>query len=400
MFKTVVLFDHAAWRNQLLPLSATRPVGNLRVGICTLDKKWELLLGCPVTYATVPYLQSFEQDQSTLPKDLLIIKANVLPSRELLDELVLLQSDEVLMDVAGWVAFRSEGIPIDLDHFFTERKQKFVQQSISSIEHPEDIFVKNKEQLLFDFELLTAGRRSQEISTSNQLLGSWIFVEEGAKVEGSFLNSLEGPIYIGKNTIVEEGSFIRGYVAIGDHARVKMGSKIYPNVSIGPHSTVSGELNNTVIWGYSAKGHEGYLGCAVLGAYCNIGAGSSNSNLKNNWKTVSMYAYSSGHYRDTQLAKCGMIMGDLAMLGINSAVSTGTVIGVGAQVATSQIISKFVPDFMWMTDEVKQSYEYERFMDMLVRRNLVANLAKSENIAIFEYIYKQTQRLRDEVINT
>ncbi len=400
MFKRVVLFDRADWRNQLLPLSATRPVGNLRVGICTLNEKWELIFGCPVTYTTATYLQSFEQNLVDLPTDLLVIKAQVLPSPALQEELLQLQLGEVLMDEHGWIAFRTESMPEELDSWIAKFTTKLVKFPVSTIEYPEDIFLKNQEQLLFDFELLTRGRQSQQLSDTNQVLGSWIFVEEGAQVEGAFLNSLAGPIYIGKNAVVEEGSFIRGYVAVGEHARVKMGSKIYPNVSIGPYSTVSGELNNSVIWGYSAKGHEGYLGCSVLGAHCNIGAGSSNSNLKNNWKTVAMYDYSSSSYRDTQLIKCGMVMGDLAMLGINSSVSTGTVIGVGAQVATSKIVSKLVPDFMWLTDEVEQSYEYSRFVEMLARRNLFANLTKSENIAIFEYIYKQTQRHRDEVINT
>src|SRR5690606_606061 len=179
------------------------------------------------------------------------------------------------------------------------------------------------------------------------------------------------PIYISNNAQLEQGCHLRGPIAIGEGARVKMGAKLYPNVSIGPKSTVSGEVNNTVMWANSAKGHDGYLGCAVIGEGCNIGAGTSNSNLLNNWKTIKLYDYKFNNWRKTNRYKVGVFMGDFAMCGINSSISTGAVIGVGVQVATSNIIPKFVRDFSWLTDAKHETYVWNKFENMLKERAIV-----------------------------
>ncbi|MGV6946418.1 putative sugar nucleotidyl transferase [Sphingobacterium kyonggiense] len=399
MSLTVILYDKAQWRMQLLPLTATRPVGNLRVGICTLQEKWQYCLNAPVSYLTTDYLQPFFHQEFPVSKDFLVIRANILPSDALLEELAKLQVGEVLVDQESWIAMKLDYYPNEVSELMHQLKPIACSIQVDAIQFPEDIFLKNKEQLLFDFRWITKGRSSASLSSQNMVFGDWLFIEEGAQVEGVSLNSLEGPIYIGKYAKLEEGSFLRGYVGIGEGARVKMGAKLYPNLSIGPGSTVGGELNNTVIWGNSAKGHDGYLGCSVIGEGCNLGAGTSNSNLKNNWQSVGLFDYEGLKTRDTGLLKCGLIMGDHAMLGINSAVNTGSVIGVAAQVAISNIIPKFVPDFSWLVGDDLQTYKFDKFAEMIIRRQQITGADYSDNMTIFEQIYNQTTRLRDEVIN-
>lgn len=395
MSLTIVLSDNAHWRKRLLPLVATRPVGNIRIGICTINEKWEHIFQCPVTYDTADYLREKYTNGTNLePSEYLIIRANVLPSLELISELKSLSQGEVLLDNHSWIAIKSDTLEVDLDQIHLNFLPVRTSSEISYINFLEDIFIHNKSQLLFDFNLLTRGRQSSAISSSNQVYGSWIFIEEGATVEGASLNSLEGPIYIGKDAKIEEGSYIKGYVSIGSRARVKTGARIYPNTTIGPGSTICGEINNTVIWGNSAKGHEGYLGCSVLGEGCNIGAGSSNSNLKNNWKVVRLFDYEDLSYRETDVLKCGLFMGDYAMCGINSSFPTGSVIGVGSQVAISKFIPKFVPDFSWMTDDESATYTFEKFIEMMERRTESSALdILQQNISIFKHIFEDVKYL-------
>ncbi|WP_156309278.1 putative sugar nucleotidyl transferase [Sphingobacterium endophyticum] len=395
MSLTIVLSDNAHWRKRLFPLAATRPVGNIRIGICTINEKWKHIFQCPVTYDTADYLREKFTDESNFEhSEYLIIRANVLPSLELISELKSLSLGEVLLDNHSWIAIKSDTLEVDLDQIHLNFHTVRTSCEISYLNFLEDIFIQNKSQLIFDFNLLTRGRQSSTISSSNQVYGSWIFIEEGAMVEGASLNSLEGPIYIGKDAKVEEGSYIKGYVSIGSNARVKTGARIYPNTTIGPGSTICGEINNTVIWGNSAKGHEGYLGCSVLGEGCNIGAGSSNSNLKNNWKVVRLFDYEDLSYRETDVLKCGLFMGDYAMCGINSSFTTGSVIGVGSQVAISKFIPKFVPDFSWMTDDENATYTFEKFIEMMERRAEGSGLEMLEkNISIFKHIFEDVKYL-------
>lgn len=396
---SIVLYDNAEWRRQLLPFSATRPVGNLRVGICTIDEKWRQIFGKEVGYLTLDYLQdAFPLINSDTTYNL-IIKASVLPSDQLLEAIDRLSVGECLVKNGAWIAAKTEVLPVGIDITFSDLKRINVDFPIEEVCYPEDIYLHNKKQLLFDFNLLTKGRSTAKLSSSNMIFGEWIFVEEGAQVEGVSLNSLNGPIYIGKHANLEEGSFLRGYVGIGDSARVKMGSRLYENVSIGPQSTVGGEVNNSVLWGNSAKGHDGYLGCSVIGEGCNLGAGTSNSNLKNNWSTVKLYDYFSGGMRDTKLQKCGLMMGDYAMAAINSSFNTGSVIGVGAQIALSKFIPKFVPDFSWLTDKEYTDYKLDGFLNMLQRKQGSANSNHLKGYEIIRRVFKETESLRVQLIN-
>ncbi|MVZ66104.1 transferase [Sphingobacterium sp. DK4209] len=395
---SIVLYDNAEWRKHLLPFCAVRPVGNLRVGICTLDEKWKHIFHTEVSYLTIDYLQSSFPVQAKLQGQALIIRANVLPSERLIEALDGLQIGEKLVYQGEWVAALVDQFPLEANAHFDALKPILLDFDIPQITFPEDIFIQNKNQLLFDFDLLTKGRSSATLNANNMIFGDHIFVEEGAQVEGVSLNSLQGPIYIGKHARLEEGSFLRGYVAIGEQARVKIATRLYENVSIGPRSTIGGEVNNSVLWGDSAKGHDGYLGCSVLGEGCNLGAGSSNSNLKNNWSSVKLYDYFSGKNRDTGILKCGLMMGDYAMSAINSSFNTGTVIGVGAQLAISNFIPKFVPDFSWLTDSACSSYQMDRFIAMLQRkRNAGADDLVDPNI--LTRVFDDTKELRKQLIN-
>ncbi len=397
MSLTIVLFDNAHWRKRLFPFASSRPVGNLRVGISTLNEKWELIFKSPVTYKTADYLSEKFPFNHNNNSEFLFIRADVLPSDALIKELEALAIGDILLDENSWIAIKTSEPQLDLE--FLHEKYNPIKSSaqFSRLNHIEDIFLYNKSQLLFDYKLLTTGRQSAAISDTNSIYGSWIFVEEGAQVEGASLNSMEGPIYIGKNAKIEEGSYLKGYVSIGESARVKTGAKLYPNTTIGPGSTICGEVNNTVIWGNSAKGHDGYLGCSVIGEGANIGAGSSNSNLKNNWQAVRLFDYEDLSYRETDEFKCGLFMGDYAMCAINSSFTTGCVIGIGSQVAISKFIPKFVPDFSWVTDKGSEPYTFEKFINMMESRDRVTGRNDLQsNLSIFQYLFDEFKYLHVE----
>ncbi len=373
----VVLHDRALWRDDLLPLSYTRPVGNLRIGALTLDEKWRHIFGTQVHFYTEPYLQEkFPAPQLDAANSYLVIRANLIPDAAFIASLKQLAVGSMLMQGDHWLAYHTgswEEAP-DLSLLKSETYTK----ALDALTYPEDIFLLNATQIKFDYDLLVADKLSAALSPTNTLLGDKLFLGARVFAECCTFNTLEGPIYIDDDAIIEEGSNLRGPIAIGKHARVKMGSKLYPNVTVGPGSTIAGEVNNAVLWGNASKGHDGYLGCSVLGEGCNIGGGSANSNMQNNWKAVSLYNYSKHAYRNTGKLKIGLFMGDYAMCGINSSITTGCVIGVGAQLAISTIIPKFVPDFLWQTDSKKEAYQWPKFEKMMEQRALLRKEACAE----------------------
>lgn len=347
----IVLFDNDSWRQKTYPLSLTRPVSNLRVGILTINEKWKKWLSMPVSYWTADYLsekfplQVFTEKRS----DVLLIRGDVLPDIELVEKVALLNKGEVLVNKAGFIALKLDSIflrqfrPDQLKDF----KPVYYSSEVNCIQYLEDIFLKNGEEITKDFELITKGRTSQSLNSSNTVLGDQLFVEEGVKADCSIFNTQKGPIYLGENSEVWEGSMIRGPFSLGKHSSVKMGTKIYSNVSIGPNSRVGGELNTCVIWGNSAKGHDGYLGSSVLGEWCNLGAGTSNSNMKNNYKNIRLFDYEINGFRETGKAFCGLFMGDHSKCSINSTFNTGTVVGVSANIHGAGVLPTFIPDFSW-----------------------------------------------------
>ncbi|MFA6277102.1 MAG: putative sugar nucleotidyl transferase, partial [Pedobacter sp.] len=321
---TINLFDDKSWLS-LRPLTFTRPVADLRIGILTIAEKWAKYLNADFGYTTQDYL-SVKYPSATAD---LFINGSVCPDEQLIEALLNLKADEVLVKGEIVITYKEK---LSFSEAIYKLKPVNYSASLTQIQFPEDIFRNNHTELIKDFGLLTKGKTSAKISATNTFLGDNIFVEEGASAECSTFNSLQGPIYLGKNSQVWEGCHIRGSFSLGEDSSVKMGAKIYGQTTIGPYSRVGGEINNAVIWGYSSKGHEGYLGNAVLGQWCNIGADSNNSNLKNNYAEVRLWDYEKESFRKTGLQFCGLIMADHAKCAINTMFNTGTVAGVSANI--------------------------------------------------------------------
>ena len=338
-----ILFDGPR-RNHLLPFTFTRPVAEIRVGIMTLRERWEAFLKVSISSLTEDYLSI--KFPIRLKDINVFIDASMLPSVELVNAVHALKKGDRLMANELLVAYSSDE-PKSSEQLSEFNKIEFIGDLLQ-IKNTWDIFDKNAEILQSDFDFITKGRTSQPISKTNNLIHpERIFLEEGAKVEFSILNATDGPIYLGKNSEIWEGSLIRGGLALCEHAIVKMGGKIYGATTIGPHSKVCGEISNSVIFGYSSKGHEGYLGNAVLGEWCNIGADSNNSNLKNNYAKVRLWDYATERFEQTGLQFCGLMMGDHSKTAINTMFNTGTVIGVNSNIYVPGFPRNFIPSFSW-----------------------------------------------------
>lgn len=379
------LFDDDAWQS-LRPLSFTRPVADLRLGILTIAEKWQRHLNAEYGFVTQAFLAG---KYRPLNGAQLYINGSVCPDEGLLEAFSLLKAGESLKKDNILIGYK-----LDPDEAFAARSAdqlhtKTYNGVFTRILVPEDIFRNNDAELRKDFRLLTKGRTSAALSETNTFLGDDFFAEEGAKAECSTFNSLQGPIYIGKNSEVWEGCHIRGSFALCHDSQVKMGAKIYGQTTIGPCSRVGGEINNAVIWGYSSKGHEGYLGNSVMGQWCNIGADSNNSNLKNNYAEVKLYDYETKNFRETGLQFCGLIMADHAKCGINTMFNTGTVAGVSANIFGAGFPSNFIPDFSWGGAPGFEVYKLEKMIEtaekVYKRRNIVFdNIEKDILATIFE----------------
>jgi UDP-N-acetylglucosamine diphosphorylase/glucosamine-1-phosphate N-acetyltransferase len=276
----------------------------------------------------------------------ILINASFLPNSELAEMVKSLEENQAIFINEDVIAFYTKNAQDDIN-FETFIPIEY-DGEVLKLEHTWDIFSKNGQAIENDFEMLIMGRRSQQIPSSNNIIsGDNIFIEEGAKLEYATLNASSGPIYIGKDAEVMEGSIIRGPFALCEHSTVKLGAKIYGPTTVGPHSKVGGEVNNSVIFGYSNKGHDGFLGNSVLGEWCNLGADTNNSNLKNNYAEVRLWDYNTEKFAKTGLQFCGLMMGDHSKCGINTMFNTGTVVGVSANIFGSGFPRNFVPSFSW-----------------------------------------------------
>jgi len=337
-----ILFDDS--REKLLPLTFTRPVCDLRIGILTIREKWEAYLKTSTSTLTEDYLSV--KFPLVSASENVFVNGSVCPNAELTFAISSLNNGERLVKSGKLLAARVDG---DVSSFQKETQggKKF-KGEILTVENPWDIFAKNGEAIETDFEMLTTGRTSAELSESNTVIGNGkIFLEEGAKAEASIFNTSSGSIYLGKNSEVMEGSIIRGSFALCEGSQVKMGAKIYGPTTVGPQSRVGGEVNNSVIFGYSNKGHDGFLGNSVLGEWCNLGADTNNSNLKNNYDEVRVWSYEAQRFSKTGLQFCGLIMGDHSKSGINTMFNTGTVVGVSTNVFGAGFPRTFIPSFQW-----------------------------------------------------
>ncbi|PKA83925.1 UDP-N-acetylglucosamine diphosphorylase/glucosamine-1-phosphate N-acetyltransferase [Ulvibacter sp. MAR_2010_11] len=338
-----ILFDGNV-RNQLLPFTFTRPVADIRVGILTLREKWEKHLGFTTTTVTEDYLSEkwpmVEMDQNVL------INASFIPSEKLTETIKgLLENQAVFYEDEPIAFFTTEGQEVDFDGYTI---LQYTEEDVLRIENTWDIFSKNHEAIKRDYSLITKGRTSLPIpETTVAFNKEQIFIEEGAKLPLCSLNATEGPIYIGKNAEIMEGSMIRGPFALCEGATVKMAAKIYSGTTVGPYCKVGGEVNNSVLFGYSNKGHDGFLGNSVIGEWCNLGADTNNSNLKNNYAEVRLWNYETESFARTGLQFCGLMMGDHSKCGINTMFNTGTVVGVSANIFGSGFPRNFIPSFSW-----------------------------------------------------
>lgn len=394
----LILFDDAELRRQLLPLSFTRPLAVMRVGILTLQEKWQHHLpDAQISYLTESYLRPKYGLHEA--EDNLLLNAALCPSQALVKQLQELQAGEALYQNEQLLAARlgrQELAAFDAGSWQAEKKTEFSEE-IRLIANPWEIFSHNGEQIRADFELLTKGRTSAGINDKHTIVYGEenIFVEEGAKIRAAVLNAENGPIYIGKNAQIQEGSVIHGPFALCESAVVNMGGKMRADSTIGPFSKVGGEINNSVIFGYSNKGHEGFLGNSVLGEWCNLGADTNNSNLKNNYAAVKLWSYKKGGFVNTGLQFCGLIMGDHSKCGINTMFNTGTVVGVSANIFGSGFPRNFVPSFSWggangfTTFQKRQAFE--------VAERVMARRSKSfdeTERALLEHIFDVTADYR------
>ncbi len=397
--KNIILFDDQEWK-QLLPLTYTKPVSELRVGILTIREKWEKHLGAKTSYITQDYLA--EKYAINVQDDNYIINGAVLPSSKLLAYIEQLNIHEAILDGDELIAARLDRERFDL-LINEEPIEEMVGIDISNEENlysrlsrPHDIFSLNSQEIEKDFNLITKNRRSQDISDTNQVINpEKIFIEKGAKVECSILNATNGPIYIGANAEIMEGSVVRGALAMCNNSVLKLGTKIYGATTLGPYCKVGGEVNNSVLQGYSSKAHDGFLGNSVIGEWCNLGADTNNSNLKNNYDEVKLWDYIEERFTKTGLQFCGLIMGDHSKCGINTMFNTGTVVGVSTNIYGSGFPRNFVPSFAWGGASGFTTYRLNKVFDVsekvMKRRNLELTL---EDQKILEHIFLKTAMFR------
>ena len=388
-----ILFDGPA-RNALLPFTFTRPVADILIGIMTIRQKWEMRLGSTTTTLTEEYLS--EKFPMVEMEENVMINASFVPNAVLAEMVGGLKSNQAIFKGEDVIAFYT-GENQEEVNFDTYEIIEFEGECLR-VEHTWDIFSKNDAAIREDFELLTEGRKSQPIPKSvNTIEKENIFIEEGAKLEFVTLNASTGPIYIGKNAEIMEGSVIRGPFALCEGAGVKLGAKVYGATTVGPYSKIGGEVNNSVLFGYSNKGHDGFLGNSVLGEWCNIGADSNNSNLKNNYEEVKLWSYETEAFEKTGLQFCGLMMGDHSKCGINTMFNTGTVVGVSANIFGAGFPRNFVPSFSWggaagftiyMT---KKAFETARLV--MSRRGVDFD---EKEAAILQHVFEETKIWRKE----
>jgi UDP-N-acetylglucosamine diphosphorylase/glucosamine-1-phosphate N-acetyltransferase len=385
-FMNVILFDSN--RENYYPLTYTRPISDFRIGILTIKEKWEKYYKS-VSVQTVDYLST--KFPSKLKKDNLWINSKTLPSSALITELESLRLGEALEKNGEVFAFRSA--------IFDLQKMNRIASHVefNTVENVWDIFLDNDREIESDFALLSKRRKSKALNETNTLVGDRIFIEKGAKVSCSILNTENGPIYIGKNAEIMEGSIVRGPFAMCENSVLKMGAKIYGATTLGPYCKVGGEVNNSVFLGYSSKAHDGFLGNAVIGEWCNLGADTNNSNLKNNYAEVKLWNYKTERFKKTGLQFCGLIMGDHSKCGINTMFNTGTVVGVSANIFGSGFPRNFIPSFSWGGAAGFSIYKlpkvFEVAENVFARRKL--KFDKTEQDILVE-VYGMTKRYRNE----
>jgi UDP-N-acetylglucosamine diphosphorylase/glucosamine-1-phosphate N-acetyltransferase len=357
------------------PLTLTRPVGELRMGLLTNTERWaHYLKPAVIGHKTEEYLS---KRYPALEHDL-CVNARVLPSTEVVDAIALLENGEKLSLADGtWIAYKGSGDVV-----------KHFSGTLIILKKRWDLYLNNEQAISLDYNLVTKNRKSAPLPASNTLIGdpNLLFIEEGAQIEASVINVKGGPVYIGKHAEVMEGSLIRGPFALLDHAALKMGAKIYGGTTIGPHCKVGGEVSNSIFYAYSNKGHDGFVGNSLIGEWCNLGADTNTSNLKNNYSTVRTYDYRVGGQLETGVTFMGLCMGDHSKSSINTMFNTASVTGVFTSVFSSDFPEKYLPSFTWGKPGVR--FEWEKALEvaeaMMSRRGMTLS---SEEVEILKHLY-------------
>ncbi len=390
-----ILFDDKSWEN-LLPLTFTRPVCEIRAGIFTIKEKWEKFLKQQISYITQDYLQ--KKYQLNIDSDNILINGSIIPNEKILNEINGLDKNEALLKDEKLIALRLDKQKIP-EFSYSETDSYSIKncvEDLNEIVWSWDIFRLNGENIIADFNLITSGRKSEKLSSTNNILGSEnIFIEKGAKIEFATINATDGPVYIGENAEIMEGSLVRGPFALCNNSTLKMAAKVYGPTTIGPHSKVGGEINNSVILGFSNKAHDGFLGNSVIGEWCNLGADTNNSNLKNNYAEVRLWNYETERFIKTGLQFCGLIMGDHSKCAINTMFNTGTVIGVNANIFGEGFPRNFVPSFSWGGAHGFNVYGINKAFEVaekvMARRKITLDDTEKD---ILNYIFEKTSKYR------
>lgn len=346
-----IILDDNGLHLRFAPLTFTRPVGDLRCGILTNKERWEKWIPeAVVSFETETYLATkFPKIEG---EHTVVVNASIIPTEAIAAAVVLLEDNQLLVAGDTWLAKRGKATEVI----------KWTEQFPIELKERWDLFQLNDEVLVADFFLLTGGRTSAYISGTNTVIGdrSLIFIEEGASVEGAMLNTTAGPIYVGHEAEIMEGALIRGPFALCDHAGVKMGAKIYGATTIGPYCKVGGEVSNCIFQAYSNKGHDGFLGNSLVGEWCNFGADSNTSNLKNNYSLIRSWSFEKGAEIETGLQFMGVTMGDHSKCAINTMFNTATVIGISCNIFGGGFPKKFIPSFTWGGVEDSTVFELEK----------------------------------------
>ena len=388
-----ILFDDFS-RNDLLPFTYTKPIGELRFGILTIKEKWEKHLNSKLSYYTQDYLSK----QFTLKTETenVFINGKICPNEALLTSISKLENNTGLKCGKDLIAYKASNSRVfDCNQALIQSKE--ISVSYLAIHQVWDIFSKNGEAITQDFALLTKGKTSQPLSSTNSLIGNSadLFIEEGAVIQASSLNTTSGPIYIGKDAEIMEGSAVRGPFALGEHSALKLNTKIYGATTIGPHCKVGGEVNNSVIFGFTNKAHDGFIGNSVSGEWCNLGADTNNSNLKNNYSSVKLFNYNLDKMMDSNLQFCGLMMGDHSKCGINTMFNTGTVVGVGANIFGGGFPPTHIPSFSWGGAESMETYKIDKMLETAHRvYDRRAMKLSDDEITILQTVFDQTKKYR------
>ncbi|MFW5663474.1 MAG: GlmU family protein [bacterium] len=384
-------------RNHLLPFTFTRPIADIRLGILTIREKWEKMLNAKTSTLTEDYLNN--KYPLVKKADNILINSSILPNANLINEIHQLSPNQTLITGETIIALRLKEEDIEnLDWSLIDSVTPMQTESeVRKINYLWDLIEMNEEALLSDFSLLTHKQRSEPIpDTVRTSAPEKVFIEKGAVLEHVIINATEGPVYIGKNAHIMEGAILRGPLAIGDDSKIRMGAKIYGATTIGPHCKVGGEVSHSIIFGYTNKAHDGFLGHSVIGEWCNLGADTNTSNLKNSYENVRLWDYQEESFVKTDMQFCGTFMGDHSKCGINTMFNTGTVVGVGAQIFGAGFMRNFIPSFSWGSVSGFSVHNIEKSIDIakrvFARRDLEFTAADE---AILRFIYEQTLSYRN-----